>query len=113
MKQVNQLLSLTLVVRPLDPNKTFKLYTTTSNNSLLVVLAQVWGGRDCHVLYLSKKLGGSEKGYTDYEKICLFMVITDKKLWHYLSMNKVVFYTHKEALKLMLNLMEPPPHLAS
>ena len=41
------------------------------------------------------------------------MVVAAKKLRHYLSMNKVIFYTQKEALKLMLNRLEPPPRLGS
>ena len=98
-KKLKELLTTPPILRIVDPNKDFVVYTDACNDGLGGVLTQ-----EGHVItYKSRKLKIHEKNYASYD-LELVVVIHALKMWRYhLIGRKFILMTDNKGLKYLLD----------
>jgi hypothetical protein len=99
---IKMYLSSSLVMKAPMAGILFRLYITTDDVVIGVVLTQVMNGKEYIITYLSRRLIDAETRYSFIEKLCLSLFYVCSKLRHYLLSSIYIVACQAVVIKYML-----------
>jgi hypothetical protein len=102
-EEIKEYLARPLVLVPPQQDKLFYIYLSIGDTSIVLVVVQVYDGKEKVVFYLSKRMLDTETRYREIEKLCLYFFFTCTKLRHILLFAEIIVICKSDVIKHMLS----------
>jgi hypothetical protein len=87
---------------PPQQDRSFYIYLSVGDTSIVSVVVQVYDGKEKVVFYLNRRMLDIETRYHEIEKLCLCLFFTCTKLRHILLSAKIIVICKLDVIKHML-----------
>jgi hypothetical protein len=91
------------VLVPPQQDRSFYIYLSVGDTSIVLVVVQVYDRKEKVVFYLSRRIQDTETRYHKMEKLCLCLFFTCTKLWHILLFAEIIVIYKSDIIKHMLS----------